>query len=136
MINYPVFIKPPVLHVAVADTDETCGTATVRPLAEDHARRSPDPEIPKIRMKLIRSPGFRPWTQDRQGTLNSRKPWWMRVVLAVAFGLKIARVKLRAPGYPEIGKNLCPISKGSCETKVPRSPGYPSLSKLRFFQDR
>ena len=71
--------------------------ATVRRLAEDHARRSPDPEIPKIRMSFLRSPGFHPWTQDRQGTLNSRKPWWMRAVVSVAFDLKIARVKLRAP---------------------------------------
>ena len=78
---------------------------TVRRLAEDHARRSPDPEIAKIRMNLLRSPGFHPWTQDRRGTLKSEKI-------------------------------ICPIWKGSCETKVPRSPGYPSLSKLRFFQDR
>ena len=69
---------------------------TVRPLAEDRVRRSPDPEIPKIRMSLLRSPGFHPWTQDRQGTLNSRKPCWTLAVLAIAFDLKIARVKLRA----------------------------------------
>ena len=111
-------------------------------------------------MILLRSAGFHPWTQDHQGTLNSRKPWWMRAVLAVAFDLKIARVKLRAPnghnphqlthkiarvprsvdprspGYPEIGENLYQIWKSSWETKVPKSPGYPGLSKLRFFQDR
>ena len=44
-------------------------------LAEDRVRRSPDPEIPKIRMNLLRSPGFHPWTQDRQDTLRSKKTY-------------------------------------------------------------
>ena len=71
--------------------------STVRTLAEDRVGRSPDREIPKIHMNLLRSPGFHPWTQDRQGTLNSRKPCWTLAVLAIAFDLKIARVRLRAP---------------------------------------
>ena len=41
---------------------------------EDRAGRSPHPETPRTRMNLLRSPGFHPWTQDRQGTLKSKKP--------------------------------------------------------------
>ena len=47
---------------------------TVRRLAEDQARRSPDPEIPKIRMNLLRSPGFHPRIQDRQGPMGPMGP--------------------------------------------------------------
>ena len=88
---------------------------TVRPLAEDRVRRSPDPEIPKIRMNLLRSPGFHPWTQDRQGTLKSMKTY-------IQFGKAPARPTFqdRQGTMHAWGK---PWSDSYSATALPKPPG-------------